>query len=156
MQVHSFACECSQGNRRSISEFLLPGDGFGFELDRDHADAVQTLMPSTLFATPKEALLKAAATDRMIANLLFKAAARSAEVAEQQSHRLRVMSATENIARFLLEMDGRDITTDVGRLMLTIMGGIAEFERSLIRGRANAGIERAKRQGKKFGRPRAS
>jgi DNA invertase Pin-like site-specific DNA recombinase len=37
--------------------------------------------------------------------------------------------------------------------MLTMMGGIAEFERSLIRGRPNAGIERAKRQGKKFGRP---
>jgi DNA invertase Pin-like site-specific DNA recombinase len=46
-----------------------------------------------------------------------------------------------------------DTTTDVGRLMLTIMGGIAEFERSLIRGRTNAGIERARRQGKKFGRP---
>jgi DNA invertase Pin-like site-specific DNA recombinase len=48
-----------------------------------------------------------------------------------------------------------DTTTDVGRLMLTIMGGIAEFERSLIRSRTEAGIERAKRQGKKFGRPNA-
>ena len=38
--------------------------------------------------------------------------------------------------------------------MLTIMGGIAEFERSLIRSRTT-GIERAKRQGKKFGRPNA-
>ena len=37
--------------------------------------------------------------------------------------------------------------------MLTIMGGIAEFERSLIRGRTDAGIERARRQGKRFGRP---
>jgi DNA invertase Pin-like site-specific DNA recombinase len=46
-----------------------------------------------------------------------------------------------------------DTTTDVGRLMLTIMGGIAEFERSLIRSRTEAGIERAKRLGKKFGRP---
>jgi DNA invertase Pin-like site-specific DNA recombinase len=46
-----------------------------------------------------------------------------------------------------------DTTTDVGRLMLTIMGGIAEFERSLIRSRTDAGIERAKRQGKKCGRP---
>jgi len=36
---------------------------------------------------------------------------------------------------------------------MTIMGGIAEFERSLIRGRTDAGIERARRQGKKFGRP---
>jgi DNA invertase Pin-like site-specific DNA recombinase len=39
--------------------------------------------------------------------------------------------------------------------MLTITGGIAEFERSLIRSRTEAGIERAKRQGKKFGRPNA-
>lgn len=46
-----------------------------------------------------------------------------------------------------------DTTTDVGRLMLTIMGGIAEFERGLIRQRTDEGIERAKRQGKKFGRP---
>ena len=43
-----------------------------------------------------------------------------------------------------------DTTTDVGRLMLTIMGGIAEFER---RKRTDEGIERARRQGKKFGRP---
>lgn len=37
--------------------------------------------------------------------------------------------------------------------MLTIMGGIAEFERGLIRKRTDEGIERAKKQGKKFGRP---
>jgi DNA invertase Pin-like site-specific DNA recombinase len=46
-----------------------------------------------------------------------------------------------------------DTTTDVGRLMLTIMGGIAEFERGLIRKRCEEGIERAKRKGTKFGRP---
>ncbi|MBR0801750.1 recombinase family protein [Bradyrhizobium jicamae] len=48
-----------------------------------------------------------------------------------------------------------DTTTDVGRLMLTIMGGIAEFERGLIRKRCEEGIARAKRQGKQFGRPSA-
>src|SRR6516165_3864008 len=48
-----------------------------------------------------------------------------------------------------------DTTTDVGRLMLTIMGGIAEFERGLIRKRCEEGIERAKRKGTKFGRPTA-
>jgi len=46
-----------------------------------------------------------------------------------------------------------DTTTDVGKLMLTIMGGISQFERSLIRKRTEEGIERAKRLGKKFGRP---
>jgi DNA invertase Pin-like site-specific DNA recombinase len=48
-----------------------------------------------------------------------------------------------------------DTTTDVGRLVLTIMGGIAEFERSLIRNRCQEGIERAKRNGRRFGRPKA-
>jgi DNA invertase Pin-like site-specific DNA recombinase len=48
-----------------------------------------------------------------------------------------------------------DTTTDVGRLMLTIMGGIAEFERDLIRKRCEEGIARAKRKGTKFGRPTA-
>ena len=35
------------------------------------------------------------------------------------------------------------------------MGGIAEFERSLIRNRCQVGIERAKTKGTKFGRPTA-
>ena len=38
-----------------------------------------------------------------------------------------------------------DTTTDAGRLMLTIMGGIAEFERGLIRKRTDEGIERARK-----------
>ena len=37
--------------------------------------------------------------------------------------------------------------------MLTIMGGIAEFERGLIRKRTDEGIERARKLGKQFGRP---
>src|SRR5262249_5430194 len=48
-----------------------------------------------------------------------------------------------------------DTTTDVGRLIITIMGGIAEFERSLIRARCEAGIARAKAKGARFGRPNA-
>jgi DNA invertase Pin-like site-specific DNA recombinase len=44
-----------------------------------------------------------------------------------------------------------DTTTEVGRLMLTIMGGIAEFERGLIRKRREDGIEWAA-NGKQFGR----
>jgi DNA invertase Pin-like site-specific DNA recombinase len=45
-----------------------------------------------------------------------------------------------------------DTTTAVGRLMMTIMGGIAEFERELIRKRCEDGIELAKAKGTKFGR----
>ena len=49
-----------------------------------------------------------------------------------------------------------DTTSEVGRLMLTIMGGIAEFERGLIRKRCDEGIASAKAKGTKFGRPSGS
>jgi DNA invertase Pin-like site-specific DNA recombinase len=45
-----------------------------------------------------------------------------------------------------------DTAFAVGRLMMTIMGGIAEFERELIRTRCEEGIEKAKAKGKRFGR----
>jgi DNA invertase Pin-like site-specific DNA recombinase len=48
-----------------------------------------------------------------------------------------------------------DTTSDVGKLVVTIMSGIAEFERKLILSRTEAGILKAREQGKKFGRPSA-
>lgn len=45
-----------------------------------------------------------------------------------------------------------DTTTPHGRLMLTVLGGLAEFERELIRARTNEGRKRAKAAGVRFGR----
>src|SRR6516225_8607336 len=46
-----------------------------------------------------------------------------------------------------------DTTTSHGRLMLTVLGGLAEFERDLIRARTREGRERARARGVKMGRP---
>ena len=46
-----------------------------------------------------------------------------------------------------------DTSTAGGRLIFQIFGAIGEFERSLIRERVKAGLENAKKQGKKLGRP---
>jgi DNA invertase Pin-like site-specific DNA recombinase len=45
-----------------------------------------------------------------------------------------------------------DTTTPHGRLMLTVLGGLAEFERSLILARTSEGRTRAMARGIKFGR----
>jgi DNA invertase Pin-like site-specific DNA recombinase len=49
-----------------------------------------------------------------------------------------------------------DTTTPHGRLMLTVLGGLAEFERELILARTSDGRARAKARGVRFGRPDAS
>ena len=46
-----------------------------------------------------------------------------------------------------------DTTTARGRLMLTVLGGLAEFERDLIRTRTGEGRARAVARGQKMGRP---
>jgi DNA invertase Pin-like site-specific DNA recombinase len=45
-----------------------------------------------------------------------------------------------------------DTTAPHGRLMLTVLGGLAEFEKELIRARTGEGRERAKARGVKMGR----
>jgi DNA invertase Pin-like site-specific DNA recombinase len=46
-----------------------------------------------------------------------------------------------------------DTTTPAGKLAFSIFGAFSEFERSLIRERVKAGLDRAKRNGTKLGRP---
>jgi DNA invertase Pin-like site-specific DNA recombinase len=45
-----------------------------------------------------------------------------------------------------------DTTTPHGRLMLTVLGGLAEFERELIRARTSEGRDRARARGVRLGR----
>src|SRR6202048_1905116 len=46
-----------------------------------------------------------------------------------------------------------DTTTSHGRLMVTVLGGLAEFERELIRARTGEGRARAGARGQRMGRP---
>ncbi len=57
---------------------------------------------------------------------------------------IMIYSYTENI----------DISTSMGRAMLTIISAFSQLERDIIRERTIAGLNRARAQGKKLGRPR--
>ena len=49
--------------------------------------------------------------------------------------------------------EGIDCTTPAGKLQLHILSALAEFERGRIAERVQAGLERARAQGKRLGRP---
>jgi DNA invertase Pin-like site-specific DNA recombinase len=48
-----------------------------------------------------------------------------------------------------------DTSTPTGKMIFTVLGAVAELERSLIVERVKAGIRNARAKGKKLGRPRA-
>lgn len=52
-----------------------------------------------------------------------------------------------------LQQQGIDTTTPAGKAMFQMMGVFAEFERAIIKERVNAGLARARAEGKQLGRP---
>ena len=77
----------------------------------------------------------------------------------------RLARSVSNLYALLSEFDARGVkfecidqsittNTPTGKLLLSILGGVAEFERELIRDRTKAGLARAKANGKRLGRPR--
>jgi DNA invertase Pin-like site-specific DNA recombinase len=55
-----------------------------------------------------------------------------------------------------LHQQGLDTTTPAGEAMFQMLGVFAQFERAMIRERVNAGLARARAQGKKLGRPKVA
>jgi len=58
--------------------------------------------------------------------------------------------------KFISLIEGFDTSTPQGELFFHIAGAFAQFERRLIQERINAGIKRARSEGKHLGRPKGS
>ena len=54
-----------------------------------------------------------------------------------------------------LALGGVDLTSAAGKMTMGVLGAVAEFERDLLIERTQAGLARAKAEGKRFGRPPA-
>ncbi len=66
--------------------------------------------------------------------------------AEFKKNKVGFISLTQNI----------DTSTPEGKMFWQLLGVFAEYEREMIVARTNAGLDRARRQGKKLGRPSGS
>lgn len=59
-----------------------------------------------------------------------------------------------SIGLVVYELDSTDLTTPTGKLLLTMLAGLAEMELETLRERQRIGIDRAKKEGKYTGRKR--
>jgi DNA invertase Pin-like site-specific DNA recombinase len=129
---------------------------------QDHAAQVEALKAAGCERIFSEKRSGKSAQDRPEFNRLMRAVQPGDVIAVTKLDRLaRSSRDLHNILHDLIERSCGfvslreswcDTTTPAGRLVMTSMGGIAEFERELIRERCDEGIERAKQRGTKFGR----
>jgi DNA invertase Pin-like site-specific DNA recombinase len=77
--------------------------------------------------------------------------------ARSVSHLLRALETFKSLGvEFVSYSEAIDTASPVGKMTLTVLGAVAELERSLIVERTKAGQRNAKLNGKHVGRPRAT
>jgi len=75
--------------------------------------------------------------------------------ARSVSHLLRALETFNSLGIAFVSLSEQiDTTTPAGRMIFTVLGAVAELERSLIAERVRAGLRNARAKGKKLGRPR--
>ena len=74
--------------------------------------------------------------------------------ARSVSHLLRALETFRSLGiEFVSLSEAVDTTTPAGKMVFTVLGAVAELERSLIGERVRAGLRNAKAKGKRLGRP---
>jgi DNA invertase Pin-like site-specific DNA recombinase len=75
--------------------------------------------------------------------------------ARSVSHLLRALEAFNALGvGFVSFSESLDTSTPAGKMVFTVLGAVAELERSLIVERVKAGLRNARAKGKRLGRPR--
>jgi DNA invertase Pin-like site-specific DNA recombinase len=75
--------------------------------------------------------------------------------ARSVSHLLRALETFQALGiEFVSLTEGVDTSTPAGKMVFTVLGAVAELERSLICERVRAGLRNARAKGKKLGRPK--
>ncbi len=76
--------------------------------------------------------------------------------ARSVSHLLRALETFKALGiEFVSLSEQMDTSTPTGKMVFTVLGAVAELERSLIAERVRAGLRNARAKGKRLGRPRA-
>jgi DNA invertase Pin-like site-specific DNA recombinase len=77
--------------------------------------------------------------------------------ARSVSHLLRALETFRALGvEFVSLSEQVDTSTPTGKMVFTVLGAVAELERSLIVERVRAGLRNARAKGKRLGRPRVS
>src|SRR5205809_146222 len=75
--------------------------------------------------------------------------------ARSVSHLLRALETFQSLGvEFVSLSEQMDTSTPTGKMVFTVLGAVAELERSLIVERVKAGLRNARAKGKRLGRPK--
>jgi DNA invertase Pin-like site-specific DNA recombinase len=142
-------CRVSTGDQHLETQLLDPREmakGRGLEIVREYSDVISG-------AKSKRPGLESLMSDARRHRFDVVLVAAFDRIARNVRHFLEVLDELNHLGiQFVSLRENIDTGGPLGRAMLTIIGAIAELERSLIVERVKSGMRRAKLEGRRIGR----
>lgn len=142
-------CRVSTADQSADNQLLeIQTAGFAIETRRAITETVSGSVPAMERDGFRQLMHKLEADDVLIVTKLDRLGRNAMDVRATVE-----MLATNGVRVHCLALGGVDLTSAAGRMTMAVISAVAEFERDLLVERTQAGLKRAKLQGKTLGRP---
>lgn len=144
-------CRVSTSDQTTSNQILeIKSAGFDIKPSRAISETVSGAVAAMMRRGFSELLGKLEEGDVLVVTKLDRLGRNAMDVRSTVEH-LQEMGVKVHC----LALGGVDLTSAAGRMTMQVLGAVAEFERDLLIERTQAGLQRARSEGKTFGRPSA-
>ena len=141
-------CRVSTATQTTENQVIeINNAGFMVELHRVHQESISGATAAMERPVFKQLVAKLEAGDVLIVTKLDRLGRNTPDVLETVSN-----LSTMGVKVHCLALGGMDLTSAAGRMTMTVLSAVAAFERDLLIERTQAGLIRAKAEGKRLGR----
>ena len=151
--MHTFAYSRVSTNLQTNANQIMEIEGAGYQIDACYSDTISGKVPANErpeFAAMLSSIERTKKSKRLIVTKLDRLGRDAPDVMAIVKHLMGVGCAVK-----VLQLGDFDLTSTAGKMVLATLAAVAEMERDLLIERTNAGLARARRDGKQLGRPKA-
>ncbi|MBF0561098.1 MAG: recombinase family protein [Alphaproteobacteria bacterium] len=152
--MHTFAYVRVSTAGQTTDNQVLEIEQAGYEADAIYSDVVSGKVPAMKrpeFARLMDAIRRTRKPKRLIVTKLDRLGRDASDIMATVKTLSRAGCAVQ-----VLHLGALDVASSAGNLVMVVLAGVAEMERDILKERTNAGLARARSEGKKLGRPKAA
>ena len=151
--MHTFAYSRVSTSLQTNANQVMEIEAAGYQIDACYSDTISGKVPAKErpeFAAMLSSIERTKKSKRLIVTKLDRLGRDAPDVMAIVKHLMGVGCAVK-----VLQLGDFDLTSTAGKMVLATLAAVAEMERDLLIERTNAGLARARRDGKQLGRPKA-
>ena len=152
--MHTFIYARVSTTGQTTDNQLLEIEAAGYHGDTVYADTISGKVPALErpeFAKMLDTIARTKKPKRLIVSKLDRLGRDTVDILNS----VRALAGMGCGVR-VLQLGDIDLTSSAGKIVLATLSAIAEFERDILIERTRAGLMRAKKEGKRLGRPRVT